>query len=453
MTPRKVYFLGIGGIGMSALARYYRLLGAEVHGYDRTRTTLTEQLEAEGMIVHYDENPNRIPDGVDLFVYTPAVPETNKEMQYLREQGIELKKRAEVLGLISRDKRVLAVAGTHGKTTTTSILTHLLRTGGVAATAFLGGLAKNYEGNFVFGESDYVVVEADEYDRSFLHLYPERAAIMSIDPDHLDIYGDPERMFEEGFQRFAQQVNSEIFLPENLVQSFENQTFTSFGIETGICRATRVRVEDGRFRFDYQNEDLKIEDLRSALPGRHNILNAVAAISLALSCGVRPESIREGMQSFRGIVRRFERLYDGMNGVYIDDYAHHPTELNAAIGAARELFPGQKITGIFQPHLYSRTRDFQDGFAAALDRLDTAVLLPIYPARELPMEGVSTEMIFEKMKGKDRHLLEPEAVVEFLESRKPTVVLTLGAGDIDLLREPVRRWMERGAGAGAGLAD
>ena len=436
MTPNRVYFLGIGGIGMSALARYFRRLGSEVYGYDRTATPLTRELEAEGMHVHYTDDPTQIPDGLDLVVYTPAVPTSTAEFQHLAALNVPMKKRAEVLGDLSRSKRALAVAGTHGKTTTTCLLTHLLRTGGVDCSAFLGGIARNFRGNFVYGAGAYVVVEADEYDRSFLHLQPYAAAITSIDPDHLDIYGDAETMFATGFGQFAQQVTGNLYIPHGLAQNFDNQRITTFGLDGGESFATNIRTENGSFVFDYVSGSLRLNGLTSTLPGRHNVFNAVGAIRMALDVGVAPDAIRAGLDTFAGIHRRFERLYDGPHGTYIDDYAHHPTELRAAIGAARELFPDRHMTVVFQPHLYSRTYDFADGFAQELDQADAVVLLPIYPAREEPMPGVTSGIIYERMKLEERYLVEKSAVVEFLEGRKVEVLLTLGAGDIDTLRDP-----------------
>ncbi len=445
-NKKHIYLLGIGGIGMSALARYYNRNGYTVSGYDKTRTELTKKLETEGIEIHYTEDITKIPENPELIIYTPAVPKEHKEIQWLQKRGCELKKRAEVLGIISREKRALAVAGTHGKTTTTSLLTHILKVGGIDCTAFLGGIAENYGSNFVAGSSDFVVVEADEYDRSFLHLSPEIAAVTSTDADHLDIYGDADTMLESGFGAFVKKVNPEgfVFLQNDAeVKSGHPQTFR-YGINRGDYRAENIRVEDGWFTFDFKSEIENINDIKIALPGRHNIENATAAIAVAQQVGVTGEAVKEALRTFKGIKRRFEFLHRTKNSVYIDDYAHHPSELKAAIGAARELFPDKKITGIFQPHLYSRTQDFQDGFAAELSKLDEVILLDIYPARELPIPGVTSKIVFDKIENKRKKLMRKEEVSKELKTRKTEVIMTLGAGDIDTLRDEIKALMSKG---------
>lgn len=445
-NKKHIYLLGIGGIGMSALARYYNRNGYTVAGYDKTRTELTKKLETEGIEIHYTEDITKIPENPELIIYTPAVPKEHKEIQWLQKRGCELKKRAEVLGIVSREKRALAVAGTHGKTTTTSLLTHILKVGGIDCTAFLGGIAENYGSNFVAGSSDFVVVEADEYDRSFLHLSPEIAAVTSTDADHLDIYGDADTMLESGFGAFVKKVNPEgfVFLQNDAeVKSGHPQTFR-YGINRGDYRAENIRVEDGWFTFDFKSEIENINDIKIALPGRHNIENATAAIAVAQQVGVTGEAVKEALRTFKGIKRRFEFLHRTKNSVYIDDYAHHPSELKAAIGAARELFPDKKITGIFQPHLYSRTQDFQDGFAAELSKLDEVILLDIYPARELPIPGVTSKIVFDKIENKRKKLMRKEEVSKELKTRKTEVIMTLGAGDIDTLRDEIKALMSKG---------
>jgi UDP-N-acetylmuramate--alanine ligase len=440
---RCLYFLGIGGIGMSALARYFHRRGIAVHGYDRTRTTLTKKLESEGMQIHYQADVNAIPDPIDLIIYTPAVPATHAEWPFLQQLEVPILKRAEVLGLISRNSRTIAIAGTHGKTTTSTILAHLLRAGGVDCTAFLGGIALNYESNYLEGTSDWVVAEADEFDRSFLHLRPELAAIMSTDPDHLDIYGDHGAMVSGGFERFAELVEQHLFLQAEALPGFAGQARVSrFDLQNSEFRATNIRVVDGVFQFDYQAPDLVLKELVTPLPGRHNIENAVAAISLAISAGVPPTAIRSGLAGFKGIRRRFERVFENNDQVYIDDYAHHPTELEAAIKAAKELFPERKITGVFQPHLFSRTQDFSSGFAAALDLLDEAILLEIYPAREEPIAGVTSEMILRQMKLPAKELVDMSALTDVLATKKIEVLLTLGAGDIDTQVAPIAAMLQ-----------
>ncbi|MCI5080854.1 MAG: UDP-N-acetylmuramate--L-alanine ligase, partial [Saprospiraceae bacterium] len=435
---RTIYFVGIGGIGMSAIARYFNDLGVDVHGYDRTETTLTKTLVKEGMTIHYDEDISQIPELVDLVVYTPAVPKTHVELQYFHENGIPVKKRAEVLGIISKSKKTIAVAGTHGKTTTTSILTWILQRGGLDCTAFLGGIAQNFQSNYVKGQTDWVVVEADEYDRSFLHLHPDIALIMSMDADHLDIYGDEESILETGFMAFAKQITKEgsLYVQDDFLEHFADRAGTQgFGVEKGAYKASNIRVEDGWFVFDYQSPKVEITNLKLPLPGRHNVENTVGAITVALQLGLEPAAIREALQEFKGIKRRFELMHRSEDLVVINDYAHHPTELKAAIGAAKELFPDKKISGAFQPHLYSRTRDFAEGFAEALDELDEIILLDIYPARELPMEGVSSEIIFDKMNNERKLRCSKNELVEILRKRNPEVLLFLGAGDIETVIE------------------
>lgn len=432
---KKIYFVGIGGIGMSALARYFNSLGIEIFGYDKVETVLTKALVAEGMKVHYKDDIQQIPVGIDLVVYTPAIPKTHQELNYFWEQNYPVKKRAEVLGIISKNRKTIGVAGTHGKTTTSAILTHILRSCGVDCTAFLGGIATNFESNFVAGQSEWVVMEADEFDRSFLHLYPELAIITSMDADHLDIYGDQASMHQT-FYDYAKQVQNTLYYKYDLpLESNHNNAIAlrSYGIEGGNVKAVNVRAEAPYFVFDWQNGAEVIKDLKFALPGNHNVLNATAAIAIAKQLGCEAEAIRAALLSFKGIKRRFEFLLDNAAQVYIDDYAHHPEELRAAIQAAKTLYPERKITGVFQPHLFSRTKDFAVEFAAALDLLDATILLAIYPARELPIEGISSAIIFDKMQNSNKVLIEKEALLEELKTRNLEVLMTLGAGDIGAL--------------------
>ncbi|PSR14645.1 MAG: UDP-N-acetylmuramate--L-alanine ligase [Bacteroidetes bacterium] len=436
-----IYFIGIGGIGMSAIARYFKGRGVQVAGYDRTETVLTKTLVAEGIPVRYAADIASLPTGIDLVVYTPAVPATHAELQWFRAQGPPVLKRSQILGIISEGMRTVAVAGTHGKTTTSTLTTHLLRSSGVDCNAFLGGVARNFASNFVAGTSDWVVVEADEFDRSFLTLHPDIAIIMAMDADHLDIYGDEETLLQTGFLAFAKLLkpSGRLLLKAGLEKHFTDRSqITTFGIGVGDIRAEAVRVENGFFVFDYYGTEQVIEGLQHPHPGRHNIENALAAITVAVNMGATPTQIREGLLSFRGIGRRFEFQIREERLVYIDDYAHHPAELDAAIGAARELYPGRKLTGVFQPHLFSRTRDFVEGFAAALDQLDEVFLLDIYPAREAPIPGVSSRIIVEHMKNKRVKLLAKSELLENMDPSSVEVLLTLGAGDIDTLVEPLK---------------
>ena len=443
---KRIYFIGIGGIGMSALARYFRLHGAEVHGYDRTETDLTRALAAEGMEVHYDDDVKFIPGNVDLVVFTPAVPKDHRELNWFLERGYPVKKRSEVLGIISRAKRCIAIAGTHGKTTTSTMTAHLLRACGVDATAFVGGISGNLGSNFVEGHSDWVVVEADEYDRSFLQLHPEIAIVNSIDPDHLDIYGTAAAVVDS-YEQFIRQIKPGgklIYrhgLPLEVVadelRTTGRQVFT-FGIEEGDYEAFDVRVEDGQMAFGLRSSIFNFSDLRMNFPGRHNVLNATAAIAATLSAGGFTPELPAALASFRGVKRRFEFILRTPELVFIDDYAHHPAELEAAISAAQMLYPDRKITGVFQPHLYTRTRDFAQDFAAALDQLDECILLDIYPAREQPIPGVTSAMIAGLMRNKKVTVTTKSELLNVLQNRKLEVLMTMGAGDVDTMIEPIR---------------
>lgn len=444
---KKAYFIGVGGIGMSAIARYFNSRGIEVFGYDRTLTQLTQQLENEGIKIHYEDDVSQIPDGIDLVVYTPAVPRSHSELSYFFDNDFPVLKRAAVLGIISKAKKVIGIAGTHGKTTTSTITTHLLNEGNVAISAFLGGIALNFESNFVEGDSDYVVAEADEFDRSFLHLYPNVAAIMSMDADHLDIYGNIEAMHDT-FHQYVTQVQSGGFvfykydlpLRPKVNDGVKVQTF---GVENGDFQSKNLRVEDGFFVFDLQSPIENIDNLKFTLPGKHNIENATVAVAIAQSLGVSSTDIRKGLLNFKGIKRRFEFVIRENDKVLIDDYAHHPTELNAAIDAARTLYPNKKITGVFQPHLFSRTKDFVDGFAEALSALDEIVLLDIYPARELPIENVTSQIILDKIKNSNKKIVSKQDLLRIYPNKESEIILVLGAGDVDKLVELLRdKWLK-----------
>jgi UDP-N-acetylmuramate--alanine ligase len=433
---KRIYFVGIGGIGMSALARFFGNHGIEIYGYDKTKTKLTEALEKEGCHIHYEDRVDLIPEAIDLVIYTPAIPSHHKELTYFKKNNYPLQKRAAILGAISKQKKCIAMAGTHGKTTTSSMISFVLRHGGIDCSAFLGGIVKNYASNFVFGKSDWIVVEADEYDRSFLHLDPEIAIISSVDPDHLDIYQEKDLMIE-GFRAFVQKINDggSLLKAHSIDQDLKSGADVkadTYGIDEGAYAAKKIKVEEGAFVFDAHYPGGKIEAVKVQMAGRHNIENAMAAIAVAKKLGIENEKIKNAFVEFKGIQRRFDIRFKNQKQVYIDDYAHHPSELNAAISAARELFPGRKITGIFQPHLFSRTRDFVDGFAKALDALDELIILPIYPAREEPIAGVTSAMILDKMKSNHKVLKQKEDLIPYLKANEFEILLTLGAGDIDV---------------------
>lgn len=439
-----VYFIGIGGIGMSAIARYFLDNGKAVHGYDKTRTVLTETLEKEGMVIHYEDNPALIPTAVDLVVWTPAIKQLN-ELTHLQDMGAPIKKRAEVLGIISRNMKTVAIGGTHGKTTTSSLTAHVLKVGGLDNVAFLGGIAENYKSNYIKGTGEWVVVEADEFDRSFLHLRPDIAVITSMDADHLDIYGTDEEI-KKSFNAFANltKEGGVVLTKEEhpLDVSADAVAKEYYGVEEGIYRSENLRSEDGFFLFDYKSPFGNMDAVELAIPGRHNVENATVAVAIAQYLKVSEDKIREALRSFKGIKRRFDFLVKNERLVYIDDYAHHPTELNAAIRSAQLLYPGKKILGVFQPHLYSRTRDFQEGFAQALDELDEILLMDIYPARELPMEGVTSDIIFSKMKNPNRQMVQKDTLMDAVRASQFDVIMTLGAGDIDLFRDPIKAHVE-----------
>jgi UDP-N-acetylmuramate--alanine ligase len=445
-----VYFLGIGGIGMSAIARYFHAQGKTVLGYDRTSTALTTELQMEGMDVHFDDTVLEIPMIIKhtakekiLVVWTPAIPRDSNELNWFADNGYTMKKRSEVLGLITESTRTIAVGGTHGKTTTSSLIAHILTHSGVGCNAFLGGITGNYKSNLLLnGSSDITVVEADEFDRSFLTLSPTISVITSMDADHLDIYGSDEYV-KEGFNLFAQKLKpgGTLFVKAGLPlvrEAMPDQTevLTYTIDDSADFRSRDVRVENGKYVFTFQSPEQKIENLHLGLAGRHNVENATVACAVALKMGVTEDQLREALANFKGVKRRFEYVYESNDTVIIDDYAHHPEELRAAIGSARELFPGKKITGVFQPHLFSRTRDFADGFAESLGLLDEVILLPIYPARELPIPGIDSHMLLDKIFGNVKKHLEKSELLAELTRSKPEVLLMLGAGDIDTLVEP-----------------
>lgn len=439
----KVYFLGIGGIGMSAIARFFQKNGVQVYGYDRTSSPLTRCLEQEGIIIHYEEQEDIINESLDLVVYTPAIPKTNKEYMGFVENGFKMMKRSQVLGLICENYTAIAVAGTHGKTTVTSMITHLLHHAGLNISAFVGGIMSNYSTNYIGSDkTDYVIVEADEFDRSFLSLYPDYAVITSMDADHLDIYGSKESL-EATFCDFASQIkpNGHLFLRKGLHLPDFSAKKHSYGIgdkQSANFISSNLRVLDGKIYFDYSSSSHCINDLHIGMPGKHNVENACAAISIALQLGVSEVQIRDGLASFKGVKRRFEYLFESKDISYIDDYAHHPEELDAAIKSARLMYPDRSIIGVFQPHLYSRTNDFYKEFALALSQLDYLYLLDIYPARELPISGVDSNMILQLMDQDKAELIMKDEVVDRVALHKNALIMTLGAGDIDQLILPIK---------------
>ena len=446
-----VYFIGIGGIGMSAIARFFHAGGVKVSGYDKTPTVLTKELEASGIMVRYEENVELIPKKVDLVVYTPAIPAEQKELVYYRENGYKVVKRSDVLQIISESSFNICIAGTHGKTTITTMVAHLLRDSGFGCNAFLGGIAVNYGTNFWSSTKNVCVIEADEYDRSFLKLSPDIAIITAMDADHLDIYGTAEAM-EQAFIDFSKRVRpggllirqfglkrgKELKADQHLTYSLQNESVDVY--------ATNIRMMNGSYEFDVLLKDNMLDNVKLNMGGMHNVENAIAAIAVASSLGIGNDKIKVAVENFKGVKRRFEYIIKNERLVFVDDYAHHPEELRALINGAKTLFKQKKCTVIFQPHLYSRTRDLAEGFAEVLDLADEVILLPIYPARELPIEGVSSEMILKKMKNDYRSVMAKDALMDWIKNDyKETlnkefgeVLITAGAGDIDMLVEPIR---------------
>ena len=438
------YFLGIGGIGMSALARYFAAKGAHVLGYDRTPSPLTKELEAEGIAVQYDDSLDTV-KALDvantIVVRTPAVPEDMAVYVWLKEKGFRILKRAEVLGIVTRSERALCVAGTHGKTTTSTMLAHILHQSHVGANAFLGGIANNYGTNLLLDQkSDLVVVEADEFDRSFHHLTPHISVITSMDPDHLDIYGT-EEVYRESFMHYASLVQEALVVKNSLqltVEKLQARVYTYAVGEKADFYADNIRVANGEIRFDFHTPQQSVEDVQLGVPVWVNIENGVAAMAVAWLMGATDEELREGMRSFSGVYRRFNIHVNTPQITYIDDYAHHPMELKASIESVRKLYPERYVIGVFQPHLFSRTQDFAEEFAAVLSQLDEVALLPIYPAREEPIQGVTSEWLMDKVQTK-RALVLPDILAKYLRERvknclakeKNCVVITMGAGDID----------------------
>jgi UDP-N-acetylmuramate--alanine ligase len=436
---KSVYFIGIGGIGMSALARYFMTCGYNVGGYDKTPSSLTEELIREGCLIHFEDLKNEIPSqfadkNSTLVILTPAIPKEHGELNYLIHQGFTILKRSEVLGLITKSLKGLCVAGTHGKTTTSTMLAHILNSSIWKCNAFLGGISTNFNSNLLVNkQSEFAVIEADEFDRSFLRLSPFASIITSADPDHLDIYGT-DSQFQEGFQLYANKINENGFLilKEGLkFRSFAPIKTYSVNSETADYKSKNLRVENGNFLMDVYFETKCWKDVELGVPGIHNAENALACIALLNLLGLDELQIRAGLKSFLGVKRRFEYIVRNESQIYIDDYAHHPKEIKALIDSIRLMYPGKKITGIFQPHLFSRTRDFLDDFAVELEKLDEVILLPIYPARELPIPGITSDLLLSKIDNDNKKLLEPSEVLNHLKLQKNEVLLTIGAGDID----------------------
>jgi UDP-N-acetylmuramate--alanine ligase len=426
-----IYFIGIGGIGMSALARYFKSIGKNVSGYDKTETELTNELIESGIDIHFKDEINLIPTDYyienTLVVITPAIPTTHSQWNYFLEREFVVKKRAEVLGLITKDTFCFAVAGTHGKTTTSSILGHILYQSGVDVTSFLGGIVENYNSNLIGTGKTITVVEADEFDRSFLHLYPNIACVTSMDADHLDIYGDSSAI-EASFLEFANKITdkSQLFITKNL----DLEGVTVAVNENADYKATNVRIENGNYVFDVQTPTELIPNLQFGLPGKHNLTNALMALAMAKTFGTANEDIATALKSFKGIKRRFSYQIKESNLVYIDDYAHHPTEIDAVFQAVSELYPNQKVLTVFQPHLYSRTKDFADGFAKSLSKFDEVVLLDIYPARELPIEGITSSWLLDKMTNNHKKLVSKIDLISEILKSEAKIIVTIGAGDI-----------------------
>ncbi len=452
MKYKNIYFIGIGGIGMSNLARYFISRGLSVGGYDRVRTPLCEALESEGAQIHYEDNIDAIPSDflnkeTTLIVYTPAIPDTHSELNYFQKNDFTLMKRAQVLGEITKSGKAICVAGTHGKTTVSSMVAHLLRQSHVDCNAFLGGILKNYNNNLLLSDnSDIMVAEADEYDRSFHWLTPWIAIITSVSPDHLDIYGT-EEAYNESFEKFTSLIRENGFLiikkgvPITPRCDSSVKIFSYSGTE-GDFHAQNIRIGNGEIVFDFVSPETTIKDLNLGVPVKINVENAVAAIAAATLCGVKEDEIRAAIKSFAGAKRRFDVQIKTDDLIFIDDYAHHPQELSASIESVRMLYPDKKVTGIFQPHLYTRTRDFADEFAESLSMLDDVILLDIYPAREEPIEGVTSDIIFDKITSPEKRLILKSELLDYLKDKETEVLVTIGAGNIDAMVPKIKELLE-----------
>ncbi len=429
-----IYFLGIGGIGMSALARYYHRKGNKVSGYDKTPSPLTKRLEEEGIAIHYEDNPNLIPDDINMVIITPAIPSDSLELNYLREKGIKMMKRSEVLGEISNHNKSVAVSGTHGKTTVTALITHLLSYSKRKISAFVGGIARNIDSNVIIGDEndEFVVMEADEFDRSFLRLSPYVSVVTSIDADHLDIYGDTAHL-EEAFNQFVAKTSSDGVVVYNAALPIKTACKSiSYGYEDADVMPKNVKIENEMTKFDLvTKEGLVLGSYEMSLYGRHNVLNAMAAIIVSLQLGLDIRQIKEGLATFLGVQRRFDIRYRDEKVCYIDDYAHHPEEIKACLKAVREIYPKRKMTLVFQPHLFTRTRDFMDEFAEALSLADSLLLMEIYPAREKPLQGITSSELLKKVTCHEKQICQKDELIDTIKDLRPELIITMGAGDID----------------------
>lgn len=438
---KTIYFLGIGGIGMSAIARYFLQIGHQIYGYDHVKTAITEQLAAEGAIIHYDENVQKIPTAVDFVVYTPAISTQHSEYQYFKKNNIPIYKRSQVLGEIVNGHETYAVAGTHGKTTTTAMLTQLLDPYR-HLTAFIGGIAKNFDTNFIINNPfDTAVVEADEFDRSFLTLHPTHAIITSMDADHLDIYGDKKHLIES-FQLFANQISEDgyLIIHEAVADLIEHPRKLVYGFNPQCdFRIENVKTEGIGTTFTLCGMQKKYQQLALNIPGRHNVLNAAAACAVAMLAGLEEAQIAKQLADFKGVKRRFDFQTESGATIYIDDYAHHPEELRSIITAVKALYPTRELTVVFQPHLYTRTRDFAPQFAEVLAMADRIILLDIYPARELPIPGVTSQFLLDLIKTEHKLLLSKTELISYIQNQQPSLLLTLGAGDIDKLVPEIKK--------------
>ncbi len=435
-----MYFLGIGGIGMSALARYFHYRGVSVCGYDRNATQITRQLEQEGIQISHEDDPAAIPVQPQLVIYTPAVPKNTALFRHFESQDLPLYKRAEILGMLSETLPTIAVAGTHGKTTITAMLSHIMKNAGVPCLAFLGGISANYDTNFIGDPNPkWMIAEADEFDRSFLHLSPALALISSLDADHMEVYGSKSEMLRS-FRQFASQLpGSGVLISKKHIADFSGGKYLHFeyhGIEQSDYYLQNIRVEGGRYHASIRGK-LKIDSVSLQHPGRHNLENALGAAALAHQAGIDPKYIKKGLESFSGVKRRFEICLQTEHTIYVDDYAHHPEEINACIRSARELWPGRKITGVFQPHLFSRTKDLAMDFARSLEELDELILLDIYPAREKPIPGINANYLLDRIRMKNALYCRRDELLPLIENRETDVLITMGAGDIDRFSGPL----------------